>query len=421
MNIALGVSLTMCLAGGASCTQDAAHNADKVAPATFDAVEAPHETDLVIVRLTPEAVERLGITTAPVEIQPMPRRRTFGGEVVIPAGNAFVVSAPVAGTVGEEAGVPLPIPGSSVAAGSAILRFTPLLSPERAVPTPAEEVAMANAQASLVSLQIVADGDVQRGEAEVEAAQIALDRAEQLLQDQVGSARDVDDARARLEVAQTTLDAARQRKETLDALSLDSSSNATAEPFTIVAPQSGIVRTFQVAEGQTVTAGTPLFEIVDLSHVWIRVPIYVGQQSEIVIDAEAHILGLEGDADVSGRVAASVAAPPSADPLAATADLFYELDNAGGEFRPGERVGVSLLLQGEAESLTIPNAAVLYDIYGGTWVYTELEDNRYQRARVVVDYTAGDIAVLSNGPEIGTAIVVDGAAELFGTEFGTGK
>ncbi len=412
----------MCLAGAVSCTPDAdSHHADKVAPATFEAVEAPHETDLVIVHLTPEAVERLGITTASVERKAISRRRTFGGEIVIPAGNTFIVSAPVAGTVNEESGVPLPIPGSRVNAGSPVLSFTPILSPERDVPTPAEEVAMANAQASLVSLQIVADGDVQRGEAEVEAAQIALNRAEQLLQDQVGSARDVDDARARLEVAQTTLDAARLRKETLDALTLESTTDAVAQPITIGAPESGIVRAFHVARGQHVIAGAPLFEIVDLAQVWIRVPIYVGQQSEIVADAEAQVVGLEGDADLAGRIATSVAAPPSADALAATADLYYELDNGDGAFRPGERIGVSLLLEGEAESLIIPNAAVLYDIYGGTWVYTQLEENRYQRSRVVVDHTQGDVAVLASGPEPGTAIVVEGAAELFGTEFGTGK
>ncbi len=408
--------------GAAGCTNNGdAHHADKVAPATFEAVEPPHETDLVIVHLTSEAVERLGITTAAVERQAMPRRRTFGGEIVIPAGNTFIVSAPVAGTVGEESGVPLPIPGSLVNAGSPVLSFTPLLSPERDVPTPAEQVAMADARASLISLQIMADGDVQRGEAEVEAATIALDRAEQLLRDQVGSARDVDDARARLEVAQTTLDAARLRKETLDELTLESTSEAVAQPFTIVAPESGIVRTFHVAKGQHVTAGTALFEIVDLSQVWIRVPIYVGQQSEIVADSEANIVGLEGDFDLAGRVAQAVAAPPSADALAATADLYFELDNSDGAFRPGERIGMSLLLEGDAESLIIPNAAVLYDIYGGTWVYTELEGDRYQRARVVVDHTQRDIAVLASGPEVGTVIVVEGAAELFGTEFGTGK
>ena len=85
------------------------------------------------------------------------------------------------------------------------------------------------------------------------------------------------------------------------------------------------------------------------------------------------------------------------------------------------RVGVSLLVKGEAESLTVPDAAILYDIHGGAWVYTQLEGDRFQRARVIVDHVQGETAVLAGGPEVGTQVVVDGAAELFGTEFGTGK
>ena len=133
--------------GAVGCTNSGdSHHADKVVPASFEAVEPPHETDLVIVRLTPEAVSRLGITTVPVEQQPMPRRRTIGGDISIPAGSTFIVSAPIAGTVDEEDGVPFPIPGSRVTSGSPVVRFTPLLSPERDVPTPAELVAMANAR-----------------------------------------------------------------------------------------------------------------------------------------------------------------------------------------------------------------------------------------------------------------------------------
>ncbi len=160
---------------------------------------------------------------------------------------------------------------------------------------------------------------------------------------------------------------------------------------------------------------------MNLATVWVRVPIYVGQQSEIVADAEAQIMGLEGGRTEEHVLARAVAAPPSADPLAATADLYYELDNLAGSFRPGERVGVSLLVKGDAESLTVPDAAVLYDIHGGAWVYTRLEGDRFQRSRVIVDHVQGETAVLAGGPEVGTPIVVDGAAELFGTEFGTGK
>ncbi len=68
----------------------------------------------------------------------------------------------------------------------------------------------------------------------------------------------------------------------------------------------------------------------------------------------------------------------------------------------------------------VPYAAVLYDAYGKTWVYTRTEAQSFVRARIVVDYIEGNVAVLSDGPPIGTEIVTVGGAELLGTEFEIG-
>jgi hypothetical protein len=38
-----------------------------------------------------------------------------------------------------------------------------------------------------------------------------------------------------------------------------------------------------------------------------------------------------------------------------------------------------------------------------------------------VDYIAGDVVVLSDGPALGVAVVTKGTAELYGTELSAGK
>ena len=68
----------------------------------------------------------------------------------------------------------------------------------------------------------------------------------------------------------------------------------------------------------------------------------------------------------------------------------------------------------------VPYSAVLYDVHGGTWVYTSPEPLTFVRHQVSIDYIEGDLAVLSDGPPTGTKVVVVGAAELFGTEFEIG-
>ena len=164
-----------------------------VAPAKVE--KLPQETELARITLTPQAEQRLGITLGVVSRESVQRRRTFGGDVMVPAGQSIVVSAPVAGTIAAPERAAIPLPGQHVAVGEPILMLAPLLSPERDVPTPAERVQMANSQATLLAAHMVAKGDVERGRAELETAQVTLNRAQQLLSDKVGSAKAVDDAR----------------------------------------------------------------------------------------------------------------------------------------------------------------------------------------------------------------------------------
>jgi len=64
----------------------------------------------------------------------------------------------------------------------------------------------------------------------------------------------------------------------------------------------------------------------------------------------------------------------------------------------------------------IPYAAVLYDTEGNTWTYTCPEARVFVRHRIVVDYIDGELAILSEGPPPGTAVVIVGAEELYGSE-----
>lgn len=106
------------------------------------------------------------------------------------------------------------------------------------------------------------------------------------------------------------------------------------------------------------------------------------------------------------------------DALAATIDLYFELHDAPIS-DPGN-------VQRWRSSPTWTTAhrsinAILYDIFGGAWVYVLTEPHTYRRERVDVLYVAGNTAVLAKGPKESTPTVTDGAAELFGAEFGNDK
>jgi uncharacterized protein YcfL len=70
-----------------------------------------------------------------------------------------------------------------------------------------------------------------------------------------------------------------------------------------------------------------------------------------------------------------------------------------------------------AKQMAIPYGAVLYDVDGNTWAYTkDPAALTFVRAAITVDHIEGDLAILTDGPFIGTAVVSVGATELYGSE-----
>lgn len=240
-----------------------------------------------------------------------------------------------------------------------------------------------------------------------------------MLADRVGSERALEDAQEAERLAQTALEAAEASLRQIETAPIEAD---VATP--ILSPEQGVLLQLHVAHGQMVSAGAPLFAVANLDPVWIRVPVYSGDLSQINRGLSATVKPINASAKIRGRQARPVEAPPSADPLSSTSDLFYQLPNPNLSLRPGERVSVSLPMfgpmSGTEECPQVPWSAILYDINGGTWVYEQIEPLVFARRRVSVEQVLGDVVCLSAGPENGAAVVMTGAAELFGTEFGVG-
>jgi len=343
-----------------------------------------------------------------------------------------MISAPIAGIITTTTESPIPTPGTRVKAGDLVLTLIPLLSPERDVPTPAEQVQMVGARATLVAAQVTAQGDVQRGHADVTATKIALDRSSKLFADRAGSQRAVDDAQAQAIVAKTVLTAADERFAQLTKLlaTLEGDpGHEPALPITLRAPVDGVIRNINISAGQQVVGGASLFEVLDINVVWVRVPVFVDLLESIQRDSIGQVVTLNGKPlvgptqapDAAPGRAIPIDAPPTADAGSSSADLYFEVANQSLNLRPGQRVGIELPLNVKSDSLVVPAASILYDIYGGTWVYVLKEEHRFERQRVSVRWFDKAEAILENGPKAGTLVVADGAAELFGTEFGAGK
>lgn len=102
--------------------------------------------------------------------------------------------------------------------------------------------------------------------------------------------------------------------------------------------------------------------------------------------------------------------------------LYYLVDAGVEQFVPGQGALVELTMLGSgALKKVVPYSAVIYDLTGGTWVYTSPEPLTYVREPISVDYIEGDMAVLADGPDVGTLVATVGVAELYGIDTGVGK
>lgn len=305
------------------------HAADSggAAPATIT-----KEGDLVILKLTPDAEQRLRLKTVAVEKRVVPATRLFSGEVVIPLAPEGKTVAPVLGGTLDE-----------------VLR--------------------------LADLQVAADGRILQAQVQMDAAKIAVERSQKMLSAEAGSVRNVDEAKTALALAEAVMTTAKAQRDLL---------------------------------------GSPVGQ-AGTKRAWVRVAIYSGEASRLDAKASASLPGAKP------QVMQPVAGPPTANTLTNTVDWYYALPADTG-LRAGERVAVEIpMLGSDEECLVVPFSAVLHDIHGGQWVYRQTSEHTYTRARIQVARIAGSDAVLASGLSAGTKIVTDGSAELFGTEFMTGK
>jgi RND family efflux transporter MFP subunit len=368
---------------------------------------AKKEADLAKLELTEQAEKRLGVEAVEAKKQPVPRAVSYGGEVMIPPGRLISVASPFLGTVEAPPGAQVPLPGSHVEQGQPIFVVRPILSPE--------------ARANLVPLLADAEGQVKTAEEQLKITQTALERAETGVRQKLVPQAVLIDARANHDVAQATLNAAKARRDELLKIAGDPNAGGGTTTLTFKAPVKGILQNIHAQVGQPVPAGAILFDVAELNPIWVRVPVYVGDVDRLALDKPAGVGGLADPPGVKVKPARPVTAPPSGDPLAATVHLFYEVDNKDRSLRPGQRVGVTLPLTGDEESLAVPRSALIRDALGGTWVYESIAPHTYTRRRVFVDRVVGDLAALTSGVQPGAKVVSQAAAELYGAEFGGQK
>jgi len=375
-----------------SCGSEKTSSSD--VPATIQ--NPVKESDLTSIHLSESAEQRLGIDTEIAAVRDVPREMAAGGEIIAVPGGDVTVKAPVSASVlyaTEGKGL---VAGGTIAKGQELMRLL-VLPPEQSLLSAEDELAVK--------------------QAEYTQAQEQYTRTEQLLRDKAASEKDLEEARTRLALAQGALSTAQKRMQLLNGTDLDAGSSE----LIVRSPFDGVLHDVYVASGQVVNASTPLFRMVSQTPVWVKVSVYAGDLHSIDNEKPVGIL-LSGNSEQYNIVSGEpVIGPPSSNPANATSDLYYRIENTDNRFRVGQKVSVRVPMKVSEEYPVVPYAAIVYDMYGGSWLYVKEAPLTYIRKRISVAYIVDDLAVISRGVTAGEEVVVAGTAELFGTEFGEGK
>jgi hypothetical protein len=97
--------------------------------------------------------------------------------------------------------------------------------------------------------------------------------------------------------------------------------------------------------------------------------------------------------------------------------LYYMVPGKDHGLTLNKRMRVELQQSGSDQRYkVVPYGAVYYDAKGATWAYVNTGPLTFERRPIGVERVVGDLAVLSDGPSVGTPVVVVGAPLLYGAE-----
>lgn len=152
--------------------------------------------------------------------------------------------------------------------------------------------------------------------------------------------------------------------------------------------------------------------------VWLQVMLSPAEWERLAKDKPARVLALPTRTKLGKEVTATLSSrPPAEDSKRSMLTVYYVVSATDSGLELGNRMRVELPLAGnDDKQKVVPYSAVYYDAKGAAWAYVNGKPQTYERQKIVVSRVVGDVAVLSDGPPVGTPVVIAGAPLLYGTE-----
>jgi len=177
----------------------------------------------------------------------------------------------------------------------------------------------------------------------------------------------------------------------------------------ITSPLAGVISVAQVHVGQVVEPWQQVYEIVDLSKMWIHgqvletdsTAVAEGQPVEVLVDAvpSRTFRGIVGHVGVK------------LDPELRSLHVHVEVDNSEGLLREGMFGRLRIRAQVAREAVACPSEAIV-DPGGSPWVLVQQRRGTFIRQPVKLGLRSGDLVEILDGLFPGDPVVTTGRHEL---------
>jgi membrane fusion protein, heavy metal efflux system len=266
----------------------------------------------------------------------------------------------------------------------------------------------------------VARGDLNRATVNLKTAQVSAERARRLFTYEAISKKDLQSSEAALALALGELERSRGALRVAQArLELFGKTAGAVRRLkagvdrriTIASPISGTVVERQVGPGQVVKPdGTaPLFQISDLSDLWVHGDVFESDLARIRLGAPAKI-SVESYPDRVFQARVSFI-NPSVDPVTRTVHVRCWVSNPRGLLKPEMFARMTIVAAAKQSVPVIPASAV---VGSGeiSFVLVEEAPGRFRKRKVEIGHEVDGSVMIKSGLKVGERIVTKGAVLL---------
>jgi len=335
------------------------------------------QTEKGVLRIEPEMLRDLKLTTAPVEQRPGGEGSILLGELRVNENSYAQVGAPVASR----------IVALHAALGQTINVGQPLAT--------LQSTELGKARSELITAN-----------ARLELARQVLERKQRLASEHIVSQRELQEAEANVSSAKADVRAAGATLQALG-VSLDSDETTDSSQYALRSPVRGVVLDRQAVKGQLAEPAQPLFRIGDLSILWLTVQAFERDAVRIKSGSPVRITF----AALPGRTFTGKVALVGKEVNSQSRTILVRVDvkNPEGLLRPGMSATAWITPASDSRLILTVPAAALQRIEEAWVLFVPQSQERFEIRRVGRGRDLGGEVELLSGVKAGETVVIDGS------------